>query len=237
MTLLTMVQDAVDEIGIPQPASVINNTDQSVIQLLRMCQRHGKMLVTKYDWEELHVEVTHTSVATESQGVITTIFGADFDHIIADTVFNRTQNKRILGPLSASQWQRELAANATIIDEHYRVRAGSFLVTPTMTAGETVALEYHSKHHCEATGGGATKAAYTVDSDVSRLDEELMALGIVVRFKKSKGLDYSEEFREHELLLNRLMGVDGSKPRISLSGRYDPDPRFVNMPDGDWPIT
>jgi hypothetical protein len=237
MTLLTMVQNAADEIGIPQPGSVISSTDQSVIQLLRMAQRHGKMLVTKYQWEELTVETTHTSVATESQGAITTIFGADFDHIISDTIFNRTQNKRILGPLSASQWQRELSNTASIIDEHYRIRGGEFLVTPTMTAGETVALEYMSAHHCQATGGGATKDSFTVDSDVSRLSEELTTLGIIVRFMKAKGLDYSEHFREHELLLNQRMGVDGGKPRINLAGRAEPNPRFVNMPDGDWPIS
>ena len=55
MSLLTIVQDAANEIGFPEPATVIGNSDQLAIQMLRLLNREGDTL-SRFDWEALKEE-------------------------------------------------------------------------------------------------------------------------------------------------------------------------------------
>lgn len=53
MTLLTICQDAANEIGVPSPSTVVGSTDTTNIQLLAAANREGKNLVAGYDWQTL----------------------------------------------------------------------------------------------------------------------------------------------------------------------------------------
>jgi len=44
VTLLTIIQNVSDEVGIERPTSVIGTSDQTVRQLLALSNRAGKML-------------------------------------------------------------------------------------------------------------------------------------------------------------------------------------------------
>ena len=105
MTLLTICQDAANEIGVPAPSSVIGSADTTAIQLLAATNREGKNLVTGYDWEILVKEENHTAIAAESQGAMTTI-AADFERFSNNTMWNRTTDRKFYGPLNNSEWQR-----------------------------------------------------------------------------------------------------------------------------------
>jgi hypothetical protein len=108
---------------------------------------------------------------------------------------------------------------------------------PNPTASQTVAFEYATNRWADTTGGGANKASMTIDTDVAEFDEELMKMGVIWRFLKAKGLDYSEPFRDHELALHRALARDGGKPRLNLAGGVPIDPTAMNFPDGSWSIT
>lgn len=52
-TLLQLVQQVTDEMGITRPASVIGNTDTQVRQLLAFCNKVGRDLVRDFEWRRL----------------------------------------------------------------------------------------------------------------------------------------------------------------------------------------
>lgn len=52
-TLLQLVQQVTDEIGIARPNSVVGNTDQQVRQLLAFCNKTGRDLVRDFEWRRL----------------------------------------------------------------------------------------------------------------------------------------------------------------------------------------
>lgn len=234
MSLLTCVQDACDRIGLPRPSVVIGSSDTQVRQLLGLAQQEGKELARRGPWQELTKETTFTATATTTQsGAIP----SDFDRMIEGTFWNRTQDRRVVGPLSPQKWQMLQTGLYSLVWDAFRIRGTEILMSPAPTAGDTLAFEYVSTKWCENAAGSTQRTAWVADDDVALLDEELITLGLVWRFKKAKGLDYSEEYRSYEQLVERKLSNDGAMGILDLNGDrmdggggvYDP---FI--PEGNW---
>jgi len=233
MTLLALIQTVMKRLALVSPTVVIGSTDQQVIQLLNIANEEGEELAHRGRWEVLTNEATFTSVGTESQGAMTTLAGADFGWICDDTIWNRTQNRPIL-PVSDVQWQQMKAASATGPYTNMRIRGGNFIAYPLMTAGHTVAFEWVSKNWCQSSGGTG-QDAWAADSDTNVIPADLMALGILWRWKQSKGLQYAEDFATYERRVENTMARDGIKPRLNLGGGS----RFLGVPgvaEGSWTL-
>ena len=77
-------------------------------------------------------------------------------------------------------------------------------------------------------------AAWSADDNVPLLDEDLLILGTIWRWKKLKGFEYAEDFADYERQVMDAMGRDGGKPTLSLTGStYDIAP-VVIVPSGSW---
>ena len=88
MSLLTLVQNASDTIGLARPSAVVSSTDGNVRTLLSLANTEGRELLERYSWPATQIEVTHTTLAAELQGVMTTI-APGFGYIINDTFWDR----------------------------------------------------------------------------------------------------------------------------------------------------
>lgn len=211
MTLLSICQDASIDLSLPVPDSVIAEDDPAVRLMLRCAQQEGKSLAGRYPWQALTSEHTFTTVATAAQ---TDSIPTDFDRLIVETMFNRDQNRRVWGPLDASEWQAYQATLVTRVDPAFRIRGDTILISPTPAAGETVAYEYISKNWCESSGGTG-QSAWAADTDVAKLNEAAMTLGVVWRWLKAKGFDFAAQERDYERIVGDLILRDGSRPRLS----------------------
>jgi hypothetical protein len=236
MTMLSIIANAYRELfpGATVPSVVTASTDSNVLLLYRLANVGGKALVKRHNWAALTTEKTFTTTAAAAQ---VASVATDFDRILPETIFNRTTKRRVNGPISAEQWQHIQASLTTMVNPSFRIRGSgtaSLLITPTpANTTDTIAYEYISKNWAQATGGGATKAAFDTDTDISRFDDEhLHELDIVWRFKAEKGMDYSEELRAFESFLVTMQMNDGAKPRINLSDQVsDRMPYPPQVPD------
>ena len=229
MSLLTIVQAASKRVGLNSPASAIGLTDDNVVRMISLANEEGAELASRHRWQNLIREATLTTVATESQGAITTIAGADFGYMLHDTIWDRTQNRRWL-PCDDTQWQQMKASSITGPDIHFRLRGNSLLAIPVPAASHTVAFEWVTKNWCESSGGTG-QSAWAADADVGRLDESLMTAGLIWRWKASQGLEYAEDFRKYEILVNDTIARDGVKGHIYMNGRRS---GRTNVPEGSW---
>jgi hypothetical protein len=225
MSLLTSIQDACDRLGIVRPTSVISSTDLQVRQLLGLAQQEGKELARRHTWSSLTIEATFTATATEEQA---SAIPTDLDRFIDDTFYNRSENRKVIGPLNPLEWQDYKSRGVQVlVYDAYRIRGSSLLMAPTPTAGHTYAFEYISKYWCTDVDGTApTQLRWEVDDDIGILPEEVMVDGLVWRYKKAKGLDYAEEFRTYEMRVAEEIGKDSKARWIDLSpGRmsYPPE--------------
>ena len=232
-----MIQGACRKISIPAPSAVISSTDVNVLLLLELAQDEGKELMRDYDWQELRKEATHTTIASLDQGALNggIVTAGDFDRFVDETMWNRTQDRRVVGPATSSTWQALIALESTTIEQNFRVMEGNLLIGPTVpTAGETLAWEYVSRNFCQSSGGTG-QASWQADTDTGVLDEDLMQKGLVWRFKKDKGFPYAEDMTTYEREKMKLKGQNEGAPDLSLGGAFHVFD--YNIPDRNWPGT
>lgn len=224
-TLLQIVADAADECGIsPTPTTVVNNTDDNIRRLLQMSNREGRDLVKAADWTVL--QRLHTITTTASDGEYD--LPADYSRLLRETEWDRTAKRPMEGPVNPQHWQslKSSQFGASVIDKKFRIfRASSGVgrsvyIHPVPTvSSESLTFEYVSSHWCVNAAGDTTADAWAADTDIAILDRDLMTLGLIVRFKRSKGLDFASEADEYEQIFNRECGQDRPSPALSLTGR------------------
>lgn len=229
MSLLTVVQNAARQLSVPVPTTVISNTAETAVHLLRLAQEEGKALAARHPWQALISEHTFTTSAAETQSGG---LPADFNGwVIPETMYNRTKRRYVFGPVAPEEWQSLKASLVSRVNPAYRIRGDALLFTPAPPASETVAFEYISKNWCKSSGG-TRQDAWAADTDTGVLNEDLMTLGLVWRFKQAKGMEFQTDGALYERRVDQASMRDGTRPRISSAMLTRTiDPRNFNMPE------
>lgn len=71
MTLLQLIQQVCNELGITPPNAVVSSTNQSIRQLYALLNRHGHDLTRQFEWERLDKEFIVNTVAFNIQATFT----------------------------------------------------------------------------------------------------------------------------------------------------------------------
>jgi hypothetical protein len=227
MTLLSIVQNASDRLGLTRPSSVMTSQDDNAKVLRGLAQEEGKALAGRHTWQVLQTEYTFST----ADGTDSYALPDGFGELIKDTVFNRTRRRRMQGDLSPSQWQETQASLVTMVNPAFRIRGNLFYISPTPSAVETVAYEYLSTYWCQSSLA-VGQSAWVADTDTGILDEELTTLGLVWRFKAKNGLDYAEAMNSYEIEVAKRIFKDGARVTIDTSNcERDRVPRAPQMPE------
>jgi len=237
MSLLTLIQQACRAPGLnlPSPNAVATSTNDSVLQLLEIANEEGVELARRGEWQALRRTATFTSVATPIQVALDTV-APNFDYMINNSFWDITLRRPLFGPLSVQEYQQQVAMFALGPWYQYIILDGDIVFVPTPSAGDTCSFAYITKAWCTDSTGATPKQLFSADDDVSLLDEQLMKLGIIWRWKQGKGLDYAEDYAKYERMLSDILGRDASKPVLNMGGTmYDIYPGVI-VPAGSWSV-
>jgi len=235
-SLLTIVQRHCQRTGLPVPTTVYGTSDPQVQQIMGLLEEEGGDLAARGAWEGITREATHTTTAAEDQGAITTIAASGFKYIKNQTIWDRTDNLPVLGPLDSGDWQALKGMASTSPRYQFRIRGGKLLVNPTPPAGNTWAFEYVSKFWISDSTGTTFRQYFGADGDLVLLPAEILLMGLRWRWKKEKGLDYAEDFRTYEMQVKDAIGRDGGKPVLSMSGEGRSAKPGVFVSPGSWDL-
>lgn len=214
MTLLTITQDAADEIGITQPGSVVGNAAPEAQKLLRYANKVGNRLMKLVAWQVLRKEQTFTALGQETQ---TSILPSDFDRFVAETFWDRTNRYLVSGPVSAVEWQGLKATAYQDPRRKFIYRGSDVLVIPAFSGGESLAFEYVSNQWAQSSVGAA-KSSFTVDTDVPKLDSELITYGVIYEYLNGEGLPTQAAAVAYEDRFNLMIGNDQPSAGILVAG-------------------
>lgn len=222
MTLLSTCQAAAVKLSRAQPTSIFSSSDPFAAELLLCAKDTAEALVKEeHDWRDLTLLQTCTGDAS------TTVFPlpVDFERMIkgADVHSLRFKN-------ATFRWARDLDEWLFIKDNllvgspgNVVLLNGSVQIFPPMPVSDTGRFFYISNYY--ALAGGVPQPTFTADTDTFALDERLLRLGIIWRWRSDKRLEYSEDLKNYELAKSAAMGKDkGSQPivvgrqRVSRSG-------------------
>lgn len=216
MSLLTVVREFCQRTGLSTPNAVANSSDPQIQQILALLNELLEEIVAgPYQYSALIRECTFTTVPVESQGTLGSDLAPGFKQLLPNTMFNRSQNLRVEGPLSSQEWQQRKAANQSGTNYSYRIQENYLLFYPTPAADQLIAFEYESSYAVYAYSG-APKPLFTADDDVCVFPESLLKLGLRWKWREVKGLDYLVARDSYEEQLAILQGKDGSKATICL---------------------
>jgi hypothetical protein len=238
MTALELIQRVANAVGIPSPTSAVGSQVADTLQLVELLNQEGRALSSRHNWQALSFEGSFTTVATESQGTLASIIGAtqQLRHIVNETIWDRTDQQAVYGPVDKKNWQGDHARVLTGPYPQYMIRGNSLLMYPVPSAGHSCYFEYVSKCWCTDSGGTTYRVNIAADNDVVLLDEELMLAGLEWRWLRKKGLSYAEEFANYENLVSAATGRDGTKRTLSMDGPCGERTYGTYVPAGSWSV-
>lgn len=233
MTCLSIVQTILARLSQTTTNDAVGSTVQEIQTVLALCNEEGQDLAARYPWTALQVEATFTTLAVEDQGAVETI-APGVNYIVNDTIWNRSLRRPVFGPRNQQSWQQQKAFAINGPWSSYRIQAGHIKMYPVPAAGQSCYFEYISKNWCSDSTGATTYSSWNANEDLPLLDEQLIILGTIWRWKKLKGFEYAEDFNTYERRVNNAMGRDGGKDWLSTSNtKYDIFPGVV-VPAGSW---
>lgn len=241
MTLLTMTQAAARLIGINAPSTVIGNTDPQVAELLACANEEGEDLQRRGTWQALVAVQTFTAVTTTASGggyaIQTGAMPTAFDRFMQETLWNRTRKRPAYGPVTAQEWENLIAWTSSPVVDTWRYFGNQIAITPVPASGDLFAFEYVSKYWCQGSGGSG-QDEWLADSDSGVLDENIMKLGIVWRFKQKKGLPFMADYDKWDARCKQSLTQDMPQRTINFGDAYSTGRRpGIAVPDGSWNIT
>lgn len=237
MNALEIIQRFARAVGFPVPSTAVANQAEDVQQIVELLNQEGRALTRRYDWQVLKNEATFTTVATESQGTFDS-FTAPLllSKIVNDTIWDRTAQVPICGPLSSQRWQAQKALSLSGPYSEYRIRGNQLRFNPAPPAGHSCYFEYVSKCWCTDVTNAVFRTNLGADTDTMLIDDEAMLAGLEWRWLRKKGLSYAEEFASYEALVTDLITADGTKPTLDMSGGERPRQPGIVVPVGSWPL-
>ncbi len=216
LSLLSIIRDVCRLTSLPVPDEVVNSRDIIVQQLYALANEEGNELATSHDWQKLTRQHLFTTTNTEEQD---TAVPDDWDRFIANSFWDRTKMRPLIGPVTPQKWQALKAYPAA--QNYYisfRERDGKFLCFPNPSAGDDIAYEYVSKNWAK-TQGGVPIPEFVSDTDETYLPEKLFKLGVRWRFLKSKGIDYAQDFDTYQRELQKSQGFEQGSTALSIAPR------------------
>jgi len=201
---------------------------------MALLEEEGNDLSKRGAWQGITFEASHTTLAAEDQGSMSTIASNGFRYIKNETIWDRTDTLAVIGPMDSREWQALKAVANNGPRYQFRIRGGKLLANPIPTAGHSWYFEYVSKNWILGADGTTYKQYFTLDTDTILLPEDLVLMGLRWRWKKEKGLDYAEDMRTYEMQVKDDLGRDGGKQTLSMDNSTRTRGPGVFIPQYSW---
>lgn len=219
MTVLSILQDVAPEIGIEVPTVVFGGTDREQIELKTHLNRAAKMIMRAHEWELLNTVATFTGDGSTTAFTLPT--GYDRTPEKAQ-MWSSSLEAPMTHILSADRWLDLDVRSYDFVNQAWIKIGGQFEIKPAMATGVTGKIYYIDNRVFTASGGGSTIATAVNDGDDFRLDDELLKLAVIWRWKKSKSRPYAEDMADYEEELSQRIKEDKGSRMIIVGRRRIP---------------
>jgi hypothetical protein len=234
MSLLTICQDASDALGLIRPATIISNTNAQARTLLYCAKEEMNELALDYLWHQYIKEGTITGDGTSSYAA-----PSDFQYILPDTMWDRTDDRMVLLPLTPKVWQYIKAWDiSATLNRRCRIIDSVFEFYDNVPASNDIKFEYISSNLIE-TSGAVEKSNFghstAADTDVSKLPEHIVTLGVIFRYAQQKQLDsWQMHYRKYQNALNKLTARNNPTTALDLGEEVNEYVPGVSLKDSGY---
>lgn len=126
---------------------------------------------------------------------------------------------------SLNYWMDLVNGLATPNPGYWIMLDGQVQFRPAVSADTTAQFFYISKNAVLDADGVTKKAAFTKDADTMLLDEHVLKLGLIYKWRSQKRLEYAQDFTNYEQALAQAASFDKGSRIITSAARYNIDAR------------
>jgi hypothetical protein len=229
MTLLTVVQDVCEVVGVERPASVFPQigTDRTMQEMVACANEIAQRIASDTrEWTQMKVVGTFTGPGNNFAPPV------DFKRLLLTTELWRS--RQTLYPMrfisDLNEWIQRRSRHYSDSRGEWIYHGGRFLIVPDLadrvmaadgvtvvSPAETATYGYLSKN-CIVLFSGGVGDHFVQDGDSFLLEERLLKLGMIFQWKMNKGSPYSEDLGTWTDALSMAFGTN--KPSPIIIGRY-----------------
>jgi hypothetical protein len=114
-------------------------------------------------------------------------------------------------------WQDLNALLPAIPPGYWIILENQMNFLPTVSVGND-ARYYYVSNQWARSASGSPKALFDRDDDTFVLDDRLLTLALIWRWKSMKGLDYAEDIKNSDIALSQAMSRDKGSRTIRKGG-------------------
>lgn len=227
MALLDIVKDAAILLGLSPPAALASSTDPTDQQMMLLATQVGREMAAFHDWSALMEIGTFTGTGVQ----LAFPLPDDFSRFGQGQLFLLDGGYvRLQGPLDPIQLTALVAQSvASISNQFYRV-GSNITIQPALDNGRK-ALFVYQKKNWRLSSSGEPGDRFRQDTDTCVFPEELVTLGLVWMWRRTKGFDYAQEYEDWRQRCELEAGRDS--PLIPVSTT----PALTDLPDPVIPDT
>jgi len=241
MTVLSIVQDAADEIGLPTVSQVVGNEDPTVKALYRALVKEGRDLLKEDPaWSFLIREYTFDTVDGQEEYALPD----DYQRMLNNTCWDRNQFWQVRGGITPQQWQviRSGLYQTARLSSNFRLKANAdgtkkaFFLDPVPSSVRTLVFEMQSTSWFYEPPGTLRIGKPEGDGWEIKFDDDLVTRGVVWRFKAMRNLAFAADLADYQSYRDALIAQDRAPPTLTVNESPWRLP-LGNIPDTGFGIT
>lgn len=233
LTAGEIINRAAVEVGLRRVEDPFASQDEGFSQLTGLLNAAGQELLEVHNWQELNMPYLRTTVDGDT-GIYP--LPDDYDRVVSQTTWDRTNDVPIIGPLSDQDWAfllgRDLASQSIYVS--YRINNNQLETYPQPPpVGVDISFDYISRNWVLKENDIRSDYA-TQAGDVVLLDPLLMQKFVKVKFLVAKRLPSGDAKVEFENVLESRTGNDNGAQILDAGRNSRLFPYlngFYNTPD------
>jgi hypothetical protein len=226
MSLLTVFQQACTSgIALEKPSAVYGSTTREHIELANIANEMAAMIAASHEWQILNKIAVITGDGTTEDFALP----ADYDRQLDKSQLWSTSLETPLSPISdRDDWLELDIKTFDFVINAWILYAGEIHIKPALSTG--VQVKYFYQSNLWGLNGSTPISEFTADTNTFRIDERLLKLGIIWKWREMKGLPYAEDLATYERLLAKLAMRDKGSRIIRLGKAVLPRDTTVAYP-------
>lgn len=210
MSVLSAAQSAMVRLVGRRPSTIFSTTDQTEMQIADLINEVATDIMKGHDWRAITKIATVEGDGTQAAFALP----ADYDRmVLAQSVHDGASwfwNYTPAG--SMDEWMAMTHGNSGSISPGWWIlldRKLQFSPAPTGTATYPyISRAFGRSAPASGTGVITPISSFTKDDDTFLLDERLLTLGVIWRFREQKGIGYAEDLTNYEAALSQEQARD-----------------------------
>ncbi len=209
MTVLASIQRASTVIGLAVPTSVFSSTDREHLELQDVANTVAGEIADFYDWQALKAIATITGDGSDTAFSLPSDYGRMLKKAeLRASTFPGSPLEHIT---DTDEWLRIVVSGLTTGIGQWTIYGTQVNILPAL-ANAATAKYFYIKNTIVDPASGVNKTRFDMDTDAFVLDETVLEKGIIYKWKRNKGLPYSEELQDYNDKISERAGNDkGSK--------------------------